>query len=138
MVSLDLVSDTPNVINTKEATLADIKKAIFELYTSKEYSGSAYHLSLSFEPEETELRIYRGAVVMIDYSRGVYDGPGSPAEVISRRVEEWSILEKIEQIYDLFNGEKPFEMSLEDILKSLPEEKPTKWHFKYQKPPKVD
>jgi hypothetical protein len=138
MVSLTFVSEAPNVADEKEASLPDIKKAITELYTSKEYSGSAYYISLYFDPDEIELRIYRGAVILIDYGRGVYDGPGSVAEVVNRRVEEWSILEKIEQIYNYFAGEQSSEMGLEDILKSLPEEKPTKWNFKYQKPPKVD
>jgi hypothetical protein len=97
------------------ALFSQIKDAYLELYRAK-FSGK-FCVTVK-NTSELEMEIYSQTIVITDYGRFAYDGPGSPAEIVSIRYREETILPVLEKLCELFiHGTNEEIISL---LKTLP------------------
>lgn len=96
-----------------------IKNAYLEVFRSKSYSRSNF-ISIVLSGEEKELEIYPQSIVLIDHLL-FYEGPGGPAELLSVRYQEGTILPVLEEAINLFQGGEM--EKLIKLLKTLPKPK---------------
>lgn len=87
---------------TLNADFSQIKEAYLKVFRSKSYSRSNY-IDILHTAEEKELEIYPQSIVLIDHLM-FYDGPGSPAELLSMRYQEGTILPILWEAVNLFQG----------------------------------
>lgn len=85
---------------TQHPDFAQIKNAYLEVFRSKSYSRSNF-ISIVHSAEEKELEIYPQSIVLIDHLL-FYDGPSSPAELLSMRYKEGTVLPILEEVINLF------------------------------------
>lgn len=97
-------------------TFAQIKDAYLEVFRSKSYSRSNF-ISITHSSEEKELEIYPQSIVLIDHLL-FYDGPKGPAELLSIRYKEGTILPILEEAITLFQGGEI--KRLIELFKTLP------------------
>lgn len=93
-----------------------IKDAYLKVFRSKSYSRNNF-ISISHSAEEKELEIYPQSIVLIDHLM-FYDGPKGPAELLSIRYKEGTILPILEEAINLFQGGE-IERLIE-LFKTLP------------------
>ena len=105
----------------ENATLMDIQKAFNNLYVLIKATDSvpakSNYISL-MNDSELALEIYQKTVVLQDYGRFSYDGPGGPGEIVRVRVEEGGLFSKLEEAIDLLDNDEV--EKLVNVLKSLP------------------
>lgn len=97
-------------------SFSQIKDAYLEVFRSKSYGRSNF-ISILHSAEEKELEIYPQSIVLIDHLL-FYDGPKSPAELLSIRYKEGTILPILEEVMNLFQGGET--EKLIELLKTLP------------------
>ena len=107
----------------EDATLVDIQKAFNKLYvliktTDPAPIGTKSNFISLMNDSELALDIYQKTVVLQDYGRFSYDGPGGPGKIVRVRVEEGSLFSKLEEVVDLLDNDEV--EKLVNVLKSLP------------------
>lgn len=115
-MELTLINIHGDIISN--ASFGQIKDAYLELFRLK---GSGKFFLTIMNPIELELEIYTQSIVLIDYGRYVYDGPGGGAEILAIRYEEGTILPILEEVTNLLNGGD--DEKLITLLKTLPKPK---------------
>lgn len=104
---------------TVKASFGQIKDAYLELFRKKS-SGMSDVVIISNISEEV-LEIYSQSIVFTDLGRFAYDGPGGPAEILSIRYEEGTILPVLEKVCNLLEGSEAGDIL--EIFKKLPKPK---------------
>lgn len=74
-----------NCKDVENPTINDIQKALNDLYLSKSVKNVLeYYVSL-INLDELDMEIYQQTIVLQDYGRVSYDGPGGPGELLRIR-----------------------------------------------------
>ncbi|HSX48737.1 MAG TPA: hypothetical protein VLE44_00580 [Candidatus Saccharimonadales bacterium] len=99
-------------------TITDIQKALNDLYLSKDVKNVMENYVSLINSDELDLEIYQQTIVLQDWGRTGYDGPGGPSELLRIRYKEGSLSNKIEEAINLLDGEE--REKLIELLKFLP------------------
>ncbi len=105
----------------KDATIVDIKKALFALFMRKSGEGprdTNWKIIITNIYEEVYLEVYHRTIILQDLGNFKYDGPGGPGELLRIRVKEGSLSYVIEDVVNLLENYKL--KKLIKVLKSLP------------------
>lgn len=102
----------------EDPTLTDIQKSLNDLYLSRDVKNVLVNYVSLINFDELEIEIYQQTIILQDWSRGKYDGPGGPGELLRIRYKEGSLFGKIEKVVNLLDGEE--REKLIDVLNSLP------------------
>lgn len=101
-----------------DPTITDIQKSLNDLFISKDIKNVKENYVSLMNDSELALEIYQNTVVLQDYGRWGYDGPGGPGELLRVRYKEGSIFYKIEEAVRLLENEE--REKLIELLKLLP------------------
>ena len=112
-----MLSDRKGKITTY-ATIENVHKALFDLITGKkEVDVKDNYVSLQNE-SELAMEIYPRTIILQDYGRFGYDGPGGPGELLRVRYKEGSLVTVIEEAVNLLADDE--REKLIKLLKTLP------------------
>lgn len=114
MEFINLTDNEGNEFNNP--SFIQIKDAYLKVYRAKSYSRSNF-ISISHTAGEMELEIYPQSIVLIDHLL-FYDGPKGPAEILSMRYKEGTVLPILEESINLYQGGEI--EKLITLLKTLP------------------
>jgi len=99
-------------------TITDIQKALNDLYLSKDVTNVVKNYVSLINSDELDLEIYQQTIVLQDWGRTGYDGPGGPGELLRIRYKEGSLFDEIEKAVNHLDEEE--REKLIELLKSLP------------------
>ena len=98
--------------------VTEIQKALHDLFVARKTENALTNFVSLINVDELEMQIYKQTIVLQDWGRHHYDGPGGPGELLRVRYKEGSLLPKIEEAAGLLNEEE--RGGLIKLLNALP------------------